>query len=179
MVLLASIVFALQVTAVTPLTGSTSSQHIENQQGAVADGLLTAETENGTLKETLLYWNSSEGRFHNSSRLGYTSGGPPTDFGAQLNQTFQDRNVAFNVDVYYIHASNDRRSTQMVNLGEASDHASVATQSITLYDDDRLRRANGTVSDQRLGSTNYFASDIDPDSRLYNVVEVRVIVWRM
>jgi F0F1-type ATP synthase membrane subunit b/b' len=56
--LLTAIAFALQVTIVTPLSASTSSQHIENQQAAVSDGLLAAEAENGTIKETLLYWNS-------------------------------------------------------------------------------------------------------------------------
>lgn len=180
LVLLTGLIFALQMTAVTPLSASTSSQHIENQQAAVADGLLTAEAENGTITETLLYWNASRERFYGASRLGYTSGGPPTAFGAQLNRTFQGRNVAFNVNLQYIRPNGDRQSFQLVHLGQPSDHASVATQLITLYDEDRIRNADGTVSGQRLESTDYFAPDVDGnDSRVYNVIEVEVVVWRM
>lgn len=178
MVLLASIVFALQVTAVTPLTGSTSSQHIENQQAAVTDGLLTAEAENGTIKETLLYWNSTRTRFYGASSLGYGAG-PPTAFGAQLNRTLGDRNVAYNVNLRHIRPGGDRRTIRLVYLGEPSDHASVATQLITLYDDDRIRHGDGSLSNEELSSTDYFARNIDQDSRVYNVVEVEVVAWRM
>jgi len=54
MLLLASVLFALQVTAVTPLTGSTSSQHIENQQASLAEGLLATQVENGSIVPTIL-----------------------------------------------------------------------------------------------------------------------------
>lgn len=179
MVLLASVVFALQVTAVTPLTGSTSSQHLENQQAAVADGLLTAETENGTVKEAVLYWNTSRSRFYGASRAGYTSGGPPTAFGAVLNRSFDDRNVVFNVNIKHVRPNGERRTIQLVHLGEPSDHASVASQMITLYDDDLILNADGTQSGQQLAGADYFARNVDQDSRVYNVVEVEVITWQM
>ena len=178
MLLLASLLFALQVTAVTPLTGSTSSQHIENQQESLAEGLLASEAENGTIVPTLLYWNESSNGFHNTSVGVYRSAGPPTTFGSVLNSTLGDRNIAFDVSVYYVRANGDRERQEMVNLGEPSDHASTATRSFTLYDDDRVRAANKTEQDT-LENTSYFAPDAAPDSRVYNVVEVEVVVWRM
>ena len=176
MLLLASVVFALQVTAVTPLTGSTSSQHIENQQAKLAEGVLAAEAENGTIVPTLLYWNES-GRFHGADSDGYHSGGPPTAFGNVLDQTLRERNIAFDVNVFYIRANGERERHQMVDLGSPSDHASTATRSFTLYDDDRIRYQNGSVG-ATLENASYFVPDVD-DGPLYNVVEVEVVVWRM
>src|SRR6056297_1161848 len=96
--LLMSMLFALQVTAVTPLTASTASQHIENQQAGVAEGLLDAAVEKGTLKPTVLLWSESEGNFPGTGVKGtYSLGGPPTAFGEQLNRTFVDRGIAFDM----------------------------------------------------------------------------------
>jgi hypothetical protein len=178
MLLLASVLFALQVTAVTPLTGSTSSQHIENQQASLAEGLLASEAENGTVIPTLLYWNESASAFHNASAGVYQSAGPPTTFGAVLNRTLGDRNIAFDVNVFYVRTNGDRARRSLVNLGNPSDHASTASRSFTLYDDDRILAANGTEQG-RLDSTSYFAPDVAPNSTVYNVVVVEVVVWRM
>ena len=66
----------------TPLTGSTSNQYIENQQRHVADGLLATQADNGTLKEAILYYDDGNGTFHGASTDGYAGGGPPTAFGS-------------------------------------------------------------------------------------------------
>jgi len=178
MLLLASVLFALQVTAVTPLTGSTSSQHIENQQAALAEGLLASEAENGTVVPTLLYWNESASGFHNTSAGVYRSAGPPTTFGSVLNRTLGERNIAFDVSIYYVRQNGERERRALVNLGEPSDHASTARREFTLYDTDRVIAADGTEL-ETLENTSYFAPDAAPNSRLYNVVEVEVVVWRM
>ncbi|QKY19360.1 hypothetical protein B4589_002830 [Halolamina sp. CBA1230] len=187
MLLLASLAFALQVTAVTPLTGSTSSQHIENQQAKIAEGVLAAEAENGTVVPTLLAWNES-GHFDGAEFGGFHGGGPPTAFGNVLDRTLRERNIAFNVNVFYVTSDGERnrRPLQLVDLGSPSDHASTATRSFTLYDDDVLHDIDESTeraepTDTTLGEEdgNYFAPDIDGDSRLYNVVEVEVVVWRM
>ncbi|MFW5937460.1 MAG: DUF7288 family protein [Halanaeroarchaeum sp.] len=176
MLLLASILFALQVTAVTPLTGSTSSQHIENQQGRLAEGVLASEADNDTVVPSLLYWNES-GKFHGADADGYHSGGPPTAFGNVLNETLRDRNIAFDVSIYYVRENGERERKPMVDLGSPSDHASTATRSFTLYDDSRIRYENGSAG-PTLENASYFAPDVS-DSRVYNVVEVEVVVWRM
>lgn len=183
MLLLASVLFALQVTAVTPLTGSTSSQHIENQQGRLAEGVLAAEAENGTVVQSLLYWNESGGRFYGAADDGYHSGGPPTQFGNVLDQTLRERNIAFDVNVFYVRANGQRERRSMVDLGSPSDHASTATRTFTLYDDDVLYQPNATTGQPEATNTTvaeggYFAPDVY-DGRLYNVIELEVVVWRM
>jgi hypothetical protein len=179
-ILLASIVFALQVTAVTPLTASTSSQHIENQQEAIATGVLAGAAENETLKPTLLYVNNSTGRFHGDTFDGmYVSGGPPTTLGERLDETFLDRGIAFNLYVHFQTSDRTVRRETVVEMGGPSDNAISARWLVTLYDDDVLYAEDGTETDHTLtASDSFYAADrhVGP---VYNVVEVEVVVWRM
>lgn len=183
MVVLASVLFALQVTAVTPLTASTASQHIENQQAAQAAGVLAAAAADGSLSRTLRYWNATGGNFHDVDYDGrYVGGGPPTPFGHDLNRTFRDRGIAFNVNVYYLTGAG-RERRRLVYLGQPSDHAAVARRSVTLTDDQvlydsALEPTSTTLADANADSA-FYAPDASPDSGLYNVVVVEVVAWRM
>jgi hypothetical protein len=179
LILISSLVFALQVTAVTPLTGSTSSQHIENQQAAVAEGILAAAAENETLTPTLLYWNESESNWHNATSDGYVQGPPPTTFGETLEEMFLDRGIVFDLTLYYVDDDGERQSESIVDLGEPSDHASTASRMVTLADDDPLREPNESTSDTTLSNASYIVPDADPEQTLYSVVEVELVVWRM
>lgn len=183
LILITSVVFALQGTAVTPLTASTSSQHIGNQQGAVAAGVLATADENGTLVPSLLYWNESGGRFYGGTVAGaYGSGGPPTPFGTLLNRTFLDRGIAVDVNVHYLREGGSRRQRRMVNLGTPSDTAVAATRTVTLFDDDRLYVEGdpiGRPTGSTLENASFYAPDVDPEGPIYNVVVVEVTVWRM
>jgi len=179
LILISSLVFALQVTAVTPLTGSTSSQHIENQQAAAAEGVLASAAERGTLKPTLLYWNESADNWQGASNDGYADGPPETAFGDTLESMFLDRGIVFDLTIYYVDDDGDRRREPIVDLGEPSDHASTARRTVTLADDDPLRELDGSASDTTLSNASYLVPDADPDQALYSVVEVELVVWRM
>jgi hypothetical protein len=176
LLLVGSVVFALQITAVTPLTASTSSQHIENQQVQVAHGMLDSAAENGSLRAALLDWNDTTGAFVNASEEGYyvRSGQANNTFGAMLGRAFLDRGIAANVNVRYLTANGDLRSRRMVYLGSPSDHAASASHSVTLYDDDDLDGGQTALND----STSYFVPERG-DGDLYSVVRVEVVVWQM
>ncbi|SHH31941.1 DUF7288 family protein [Halobaculum gomorrense] len=178
-VVLSGVVFALQATAVTPLTASTSNQHIENQQAAVAEGTLAAAEANGTLAPTLLHWNSSGERFIGSGSDGvFANGGPPTPFGATLNRTFGADRVAFNVEIGYRTATGESESTQVIRMGSPSDNAVFASRTVAVFDNDPLGDGSGNVS-SAAASGSFYASDADPDGPLFNVMEVRIVVWRI
>lgn len=182
LILVASIVFALQVTAVTPLTASTSSQHIENQQSGVARGMLDSTVRNETLQPALLYWNETSGTFYGSNAEGsYSLGGPPNlIFGNILNRTFRDRGIAVNVNIRYIAKSGTRRTVEMVRMGEPSDNGVTVRRLVTLYDSDVIYNEDGTQSSTTLeASSEFYAPDVSPNSPLYNVIVVEVITWRM
>ncbi len=187
LLVLSGISFALGTTAVTPLSASTSNQHVGNQERAAAVGVLEATEADGSLAEAVVYWNTTpdddSGEFYganNSDGTGYATG-PPNEFGRVLNETFGDRRAAFNVAVVSFDRNGSRTTTTMVRMGVPSDDAVTATRQVVLYDDTTLSSpelgnvsAAATDSDRR-----FYASDIDPGNRLFNVVEVRITVWRI
>jgi len=176
--LVGGLVFATSATAVTPLSASTSNQHIENQQGATVEGLLEAAAEDGSLREAVLYWDPDEEGFHNATDGGTYATAPADElaFGESLAATLSSRRIAFNVVLRYGTASGDTAVQPMVRMGEPSHNAVSARRTIGLYDG-----ANLTSPGHRnatLGTAGFYADDADADSRLYTVVEVEVIAWR-
>ncbi|MGZ0745670.1 DUF7288 family protein [Haloparvum sp. AD34] len=179
LVILGTVAFALQATAVTPLSASTSNQQIENQQTAVSESLLETLAEQGELKPAVLYWNTSRNTFRDSGPRGtFANGGPPNPFGTALNETFGEGNIAFNVDVVHRSPDESRNTESMVNMGTPSDNAAVASRTVVLFDDDTIEGTNRTVANAS-AQDDFYADDVDPDGELFNVMEVRIVVWRI
>lgn len=179
LLIISSVAFALQVTAVTPLTASTASQHVETQYESAATGILATAATKDELSPTLRYWNVSESGFHGSSVDGYYIGtGPPTAFGTDLEQAFGSAGVAYNVDVTFVTESGRLQDRRLVHYGQPSDTAVTATRTVVLYDTDRILDGEGNRTDTTLAEANYFAPDAY-DGHLYNVVVVEVTIWRM
>lgn len=175
--ILGGLVFATQATAVTPLSASTSNQHIETQQQATVDGLLATAARNGTLQEAVLHWNvSDDGHFAEVPDQGTYAQGPPNAFGKALNKTLRDRQIAFNVNLRYPGKYDNPK--EMVRMGEPSDNAVAATQTIGLYDTSNLTAPDDDRSLDQLADGEFYVDDVDENSRLYAVVEVEVIAWR-
>lgn len=182
LVLLTAVGFALQMTAVTPLSASTSSQHLENQLGEEAEGVLASTAETGALKDAVLYWDSEEEEFHGTGdRSFYTSGPPDNEFGDELRRTFGDRNIAFNVVVRYQTENLGVSRQRMVRQGQPSDNAMSASRTVVLVDNDVLLDENGEETEERLAESeqNFYAPNTADDNPYYNVVTVEVIVWRI
>lgn len=184
--LLAAIGFALQMTAVTPLSASTSSQHLENQLQSTGDGVLASTDDSGALKEAVLYWNVSEGQFHEAGeRSFYRSGPPNNDFGNATARTFGERNIAYNVIIHYHTPDGEMARQRMIEQGEPSDHAVSASRTIALTDDDIIVDEDGNPTGLKLGDAEgqFYAPDAGIESAgnrpLYNLVRVEVIAWRI
>jgi len=180
LIMLSAVIFALEMTAVTPLSASTSSQHLENQQEATARGILASAAETGELDRALLFWNGSAERFWNTTRLGYyASNPPPNDFGAMLNRSFDSRGIAYNVVVSYEDDEGDRDSRRLIYQGRPSDNAVSAARSVILLDNDPLYDHGGVATGTNVSETgDYFAPDASSGS-VYNVLRVEVVVWRI
>lgn len=176
LVVVIAVAFTLQATAVTPLTASTASQHIETQQERAAAGLLSTARTDGSLSRTLRYWNASgDGTFWNASDEGFYVGSPPdTAFGDALEDTFGDRGIAYNVNVYYVDEEGDRSLRRVVFTGEPSADAVAATRIVTLYDDQEVTSPGGSP---HVENASYFGPNAP--GAVYAVVEVEVVVWRM
>lgn len=183
LLMLSAIIFALQMTAVTPLSASTSSQHIENQQRATAEGVLATAVEEDALKPALLYWNDSTDRFHDSmvdSESNYTGGSryPDNQFGQLLSRTFSDGGIAYNVNLYF--NGTTTKPVQYIFSGEPSDNAVAATRTVAIYDDDPLYDADGTENSTTVASSDYNSLGFsDSGGNLHTTVRVEVVVWQI
>lgn len=188
LLVLSGVTFALGTTAVTPLSASTSNQHVGNQERAAATGVLEATGADGSLEDAAVYWNATpdsggNGEFYganNSDGQGYASA-PPNAFGRVLEETFSDRRAAFNVVVVSFDRNGSRTRTSMVRMGVPSDDAVTASRQVVLYDDTTFSSPeSGNVSAAASDpNRRFYASDVDPGNRLFNVVEVRITVWRI
>lgn len=185
LLIVGALLFASQATAVTPLSASTSNQHIENQQRAVGEDLLAIAYRNGTLTDAITYWNASlededlpphfiESRPNLSvySSLYGTSNPLNESFTAALGHGI----YAYNIDLRYVDEDGDLATTEFVSMGTPSDNAVTATRTLTLYESDETPAGslgNETVED------HFWAPNINPERPVYNVVEVRLTIWRM
>lgn len=176
-VLVSGLVFAIQATAVTPLSASTSSQYIENQHQAVAEGVLATARETDAIRIAALNWDDDNDKFYDADEEYYAVQLPTNRFGNMLKRAFERKSIVVNVYVDYESAGGERRTRRMVYNGEPSDHAATATAMVTLYDDDVLYDADEQPTETTISGSNFYAPDVAA-SGVYNVLGVRVVVWR-
>lgn len=188
--LLTAVAIALQLTVVTPLSASTSSQHVEGQQRAVAQGVLANAAEEGALEEAVLYWNDSANNFHDASSRGFYTEQPPEklEFSGILAGAFDSEGIAYNVNFVYQSSDGRLNSQEFVRQGTPSDNAVSATRTITIRNDDHLLDSDGTVNETTtIREANTFfinnapaeTTDRGDGHGLYNVVRVEVVAWRI
>jgi hypothetical protein len=184
LILLAGVGFAIQVTAVTPLSASTSSEHLENQLQSTGKGVLATTAESGDLKQAVLYWNASTEEFHGADNQDYyTTNLTENNFTQALDRTYGPRNVAYNVYLIYHTSNTETERKRMVFQGQPSDHAVSASRTITLVDNDSLIDADGTKNDTTVGETDGFyapdAGNASEQRAVYNHIRVEVVAWRI
>lgn len=175
------LIFALKVTAITPLSASTSSQHIENQQAEIAQGVLES-AERETLVQTVLYWNNSSEKFHDSDPDGeYRVNPPDTVFGERLEKRLLDNGIGANVElVYYQNESSFAEDKYtLFTTGSPSDHAFTVTRKVPIYESDVLYDDAGNPTNTTVTNSSLYVDNINEDTELYNVIIVRLTVWRI
>lgn len=182
--LLSTVAFALQVVSISSNTASAADAEIRSQHAGLAVGVLDQGAANGSLRRTTLYWDEVDERFYGASDDGYYIGrAPPTAFGGALGAMFRGRQVRYNVDLYYRTAAGERARQRLVESGTADDDAVRVTETVTLYDGTKLVDANENERSLTLNevagntSKTFYAPDARPDSRIYNVVRVEVVLW--
>jgi len=182
--MLSSLIFALQMTAVTPLSASTSSQHIENQQQAAGEGALSAAASQGVLKPAILYWNTTIEQYHCKQTPcqrtdPYYTSTAPNGFGDILTQAFNANGIAYNVQFRYQTREGGTATDTYIYSGVATDNAVTATRTVILRDDDTLYDAEGRPTDTQIGDSMVNHTIKDTGGNIYNTVRIEVIAWRI
>lgn len=192
-IMLLVLLFVVEATSLTPLTSSAANVHVESQLQALGQDVLTiidytdSPGENSDLKEFLLHWNGTIYVWNNT-------GGDPSmyqyryrrwdDNESATNDTLDQytsditnvtdfvlgrRGIAHNLEVVYLTTEGISTPKRVIWAGDPSDNAVVVSKKITLHDSE----VNGTALETEVG-----IPDIS-DGPLYNVVDVKITMWRM
>lgn len=188
LLLLASLVI---VTAVLPV--GTQQAHVEvdqaQLQGAGEDVLRLAEVD-GLLRETLLYWNTSSGRFVDtqetlSGQALYTSiaGVEDHPMVPLLQETLDENELSYNIHVNPVGGSGAASRRPLVYNGPPGSNSVVASTTVLLRDSDIPA---GTVGGCTLGEIDesgcsdeqFYTENAEPNTSRFAVVTVRLEIWQ-
>ncbi|RKD97855.1 DUF7288 family protein [Halopiger aswanensis] len=194
MIVLMAVLFALQSAVITPTTGGLADRTVQEQlQQETQDALVVAAAnETRNLSYTLRYWekDGDEIVFNGTDQPGPNGQRVYSEeqFGNfTLGQLFDDRLTetgrSYNVELHYENGSGgELETTHLVYQGSPPSNAQTASYIVTLYDDQPV---TGTDEYANLSDAENESNTTPPipehhnagSSALYNVVEVRVIVW--
>ena len=189
MVVLLAVLFALQSVVIMPTTGGLADRSVQAQiQQEVQDALIVSN-QDGNLSEAIRRWNesggfeganqpSAPGRDDTEGNQTYSVDGfaNKSDLGRVLKNRFAENGWSYNVE---LHPESGGERT-LVYQGSPPSSAQVASYTVTLYDNQSVT-ADGSSSTLEEQAKSYPVPIPDRESTdetlVYNVVEVRVILW--
>lgn len=169
------IVYALQVVPIHDDRAVTDDL-IEAQLEQDLSDLLAVADASGDLRDAVVYWNDSTGRWVDAGSAG-TYVRPPT--GHPLREPlagFEARGIGYNIEIVYRTPTGDSASHRMYYQGTPGAHAVVASATVVLSDDIILSNPSENTT---LGTARtFYAPDSFSHSPKYAVLRVRIIAWR-
>jgi len=174
------IIYAIDATSITPLTSSTSNAHVESELMTMGQDILnTLDNEepgyNSQLKSDILNWTGSQYIWTGKD---YKENDGTTTLNNTLNSnltqnlktTLISQGIAHRVEVVYLWTTNNitiaSAPETMIDAGIPSDNAVGVSRKIVLQNTDNPLN-------------NSKIQDIDTTSNLYNIVDIRLFIWRI
>ena len=180
-IMLLVVIYAIDATSLTPQTSSTASVHIENELQYLGQDILNTldYAEPGyssNLKNDVLNWDGSAYIWSGAAYLKKADNTQSLNNNITkiLNATMVRRGIAHNVELTYLDNSTSVTKNMIYN-GDPSNNAVTVSRKIVLQN-------VGSNGDDKEGnnrnSTNPIM-DMDRSTNLYNIVQIRLILWRM
>jgi hypothetical protein len=181
------VLFALNSLVVTPGSSGAVDQTVQSQLQQEASDTVVIAADEGELSRLLRYWNDKSDVFQNQSavrkgRYDHETFANETrmngaQFGAILERRFWENGRSYNVVLTSRNESDGGTDSQyLVYEGEPGPNAFTASYVVTLYDDQTLTAPG--YEDVRLEEVDEDEYGIqNVDGPVYNVVEVRLVVW--
>ncbi len=179
-IMLLVIVYAIDATSMTPLTSSTANVHVETELQVLGQDMLGALDYaelgyNSKLKNDVLTWNGKEytwngTKYMEKGNASYLQNNLTNNLTNILNATLITQGIAHNVELTFLANNGTTYVTQrMIYNGNPSENAVIVSRKIALHNDD--------INKTKLPSNPI--NDIDSSTDLYNIVDVKLILWRM
>ncbi|MFZ3168989.1 MAG: hypothetical protein WA130_15355 [Candidatus Methanoperedens sp.] len=177
-IMLLVIVYAIDATSMTPLTSSTANVHVETELQVLGQDILGALDYaepgfNSKLKNDVLEWNGKQYIWNGTKYLEKGIASDPqknltNNLTNNLYYTLTKQGVAHSVELTFLTNNGTSLLTQkMIYNGNPSDNAMIVSRKIVLHNSDNTN------------NNNLLLTDIDPSTDLYNIVDVKLILWRM
>lgn len=160
------VIFIVQASPLTPLTSSASHQQVESQIETSGSDLLIVldyvpEGETySPLKKALVDWTGVE--FDGQSS---TYPNSVYDLTSVFNRALLADGTAYNLVVAYQNDNKKWDSRAMLWNGRPSDNAVLVSRKVVIHDEDAISAS--------------FIPDLSPNSSFYNILDVRLTLWRM
>jgi hypothetical protein len=180
-IMLLVIVYAIDATSMTPLTSSTANVHVETELQVLGQDIMGSldyaePGYNSNLKNDVLTWNGKEYIWNGTKYMEKGNASHPennltNNLTNILNATLIKQGIAHNVELTFLTNNGTSYSLpeRMIYDGDPSENAVIVSRKIVLHDGDinQTMYPNNTIP------------DIDPSTNLYNIVDVKLILWRM
>jgi len=173
------IIYAIDATSITPLTSSTSNAHVESELMTMGQDILnTLDYEepgyNSQLKNDILNWDGCEYKWNGENYVETVSTNTlnNSSIAIKLKQILINQGIAHRVDVVYLltntnNITDKSEPVTMINKEIPSENAVVVSRKIVLQNTDNP--INNWIKN----------NDIDTSSNLYNIIDVRLFLWRI
>lgn len=171
------IIFTVQATSLTPLTSSTANAHIEAQLQILAQDMLNVLDhskygQNSSLKEDILNWDGDKYTWNSAAYVSENSNTLVNSSTADiLIAEVVPKGIAHNVEFSVIDDWGNVRTLPYIYNGEPSDNAVIVSRRVLL--------SNSDIADVSLFISETGIPDADPSTDFYNLIDVKMTLWRM
>jgi hypothetical protein len=173
-ILLLVIIYAIDATSMTPLTSSTSNVYMESELRELGQDILntmdyTEPGYNSKLKNDIITWDGYESTWNGSSyvMMNGGTGSLTNNMSVTLNNTLIRQGIAHNVEIIFLDNNTlTLNNKKIIHNGDPSYSAVVVSRKIVLQDTESPPNPSNPIR------------DIDPSTNLYNIVEVKLVLWR-
>lgn len=172
-VMLLVLIYSIDATSLTPLTSSTANVHVESELQVLGQDILSALDyvepgyNSSKLKTFISNWDGDRYIWSGSN---YTNSTGALNRNLTIfnifNKTLVQKGIAHNLVLTFIDNSTlAPTSLNMIYNGNPSENAVIISRKIVLH--------NGEMNNQTK------INDIDTSSNLKNIIDVKLILWRM
>ncbi len=182
-ILLLVIIYAIDATSMTPLTSSTSNVHVASELSVLGQDILNTldysePGYNSKLKNDIIKWDGKQylwngTTYMENSNASYLQNNLTNNLTQILNSTLIKKGIAHRIELTYLIRSNNvvvpSAPAVMISAGVPSDNAVIVSRKVV------LQRSDIYV----ISSTNPMrAINSDFSSNLFNIVDIKMVLWR-
>ncbi|ELY85147.1 DUF7288 family protein [Natrialba taiwanensis] len=187
MVVLLAVLFALQSVVITPSSGGLADRSVQSQVQQEAQDALVVADHDENVSALLRHWDEdggfagtngsvAPGEDHEYETFTQNDLENASVLGLILNQRFAAQGWNYNLEFHYLDKGNDMTHKTAVYQGSPSADAITASYTVTLYNDQYIKPDGKQIEDyDDANQTIPPAKGVEDP--IYNVVEVRLIVW--